>query len=89
MAHEGALKTQVGGNHYDFPIQPIEYIQKNHLDFIEGCFVRYGSRYKRKNKDEDIKKIIHYGLLSLQLEYGYTPEQINEVLSSFMTKEGV
>ena len=50
---------QVGGNHYiDFEIMPIEYILK------------YISRHKKKNGAEDIRKVIHYAELILELEYG-------------------
>tara|TARA_R110000822_G_scaffold251160_1_gene378102 strand:- start:180 stop:491 length:312 start_codon:yes stop_codon:yes gene_type:complete len=66
-----ATKIQVGGNHYkDFKIMPIEYISKNNLDFLEGNIVKYVSRHRNKNGAEDIKKIIHYAELILELEYG-------------------
>ena len=62
---------QVGGNHYiDFEIMPIEYISKNKLDFLEGNIIKYISRHKKKNGAEDIKKVIHYAELILELEYG-------------------
>lgn len=51
------LQEQVGGNHYKtMKIQPIEYILANDLGFIEGCIVKYVSRYKFKNGVEDLKK---------------------------------
>ena len=72
-----ALKEQVGGSHYQgLKIQPIEYITKNSLTFSEGNIVKYISRHRNKNKDEDIKKVIHYAKLILELEYKYTPEQL-------------
>ena len=53
-------KAQVGGTHYvDMPIQPVEYIQKNNLGFLEGCVVKYVSRWKAKNGVEDLKKARH------------------------------
>jgi hypothetical protein len=79
------LNTQVGGNHYkDCKIQPIEFIHANKLDFIQGNIVKYASRHRKKNKDEDIKKIIHYALLSLSLDYGYDSEMINNTLNNFI-----
>jgi hypothetical protein len=74
------MSKQVAGSHYSMEIPPVEYITRNKLDFNRGNIVKYVSRDKRKNKDEDIKKIIHYALLILQYDYGYTEEQINEVL---------
>ena len=62
---------QVGGDHYiDFKIMPIEYISKNKLDFLEGNIVKYISRHRKKNVAEDIRKVIHYAELILELEYG-------------------
>jgi hypothetical protein len=49
---------------------PIEYISKNKLDFLEGNIIKYVSRHRNKNGAEDIKKIIHYAELILELEYG-------------------
>jgi hypothetical protein len=65
------LQVQVGGSHYkDMAIQPIEYITKNNLGFCEGNVVKYISRHAAKNGAEDIRKVIHYCQLLLQLEYG-------------------
>lgn len=87
---DNALSIQVGGNHYkDCEIQPIEYIHANKLDFIQGNIVKYVSRHKRKNKDEDIKKIIHYALLSLSLDYGYDSEMINNTLNNFIHEKEI
>ena len=66
-----ATEIQVGGNHYkDFKIMPIEYISKNNLDFLEGNIIKYISRHRNKNGAEDIRKVIHYAELILELEYG-------------------
>lgn len=64
-----ALKKQEGGKHYVMPIQPIEYITKNKLPYIEGNIIKYATRHRNKNGAEDIKKIIHYCELLLELEY--------------------
>lgn len=42
--------------HYDkvgFGIQPIEYITKNELDFLEGNVIKYVSRYQHKGGVND------------------------------------
>ena len=70
-----ALEKQVGGEHYKLPIQPIEYIYKNKLGFLEGNVIKYITRHKDKNGAEDIKKAIHYCQLLLELEYG---EELNK-----------
>ena len=64
------LERQEGGSHYDLPIQPLEYIHANGLGYIEGNIIKYATRHKAKNGAEDIKKIIHYCELLLELEYG-------------------
>ena len=68
-----ALDVQVNGSHYkDFPIQPIEFIHKNNLSFAQGNVVKYICRYRQKGEAEDIRKVIHYAQLILELEYGET-----------------
>lgn len=70
-AKRGALATQEGGNHYkDMKIQPIEFIHANGFDFITGCIIKYAARHRAKNGAEDVRKIIHYCELLLELEYG-------------------
>lgn len=74
------MSKQVDGDHYSMEIQPVEYITRNKLGFKRGNVVKYVSRDKRKNKDRDIIKSMHYHLLILQHDYKYTNEQINDVL---------
>lgn len=65
-----ALAKQEGGQHYkDKAIQPIVYIHANKLGFCEGNVVKYITRHKEKNGAEDIRKVIHYCELLLELEY--------------------
>lgn len=80
MKNTDILQQQQGGNHYlKREIQPIEYITKNNLNFSEGNIVKYVTRHKDKNKDEDIKKVIHYAKFILKFEYNYTDEQLQEL----------
>tara|TARA_R100001443_G_scaffold28138_1_gene41244 strand:+ start:1233 stop:1502 length:270 start_codon:yes stop_codon:yes gene_type:complete len=62
--HTSVLKAtdkQIGGKHYkDFKIQPIEFITKNKLSFIQGNIIKYVCRYDKKNGNQDIDKAIHY-----------------------------
>ena len=70
-----ALDTQAGGSHYkNLAIQPVEYIQANGLDYLQGNIVKYITRHKTKNGAEDIKKAIHYCQLILELEYAETQD---------------
>lgn len=56
-----ALERQVGGDHYTkLGMQPIEYILANNLEFVEGCVVKYITRWRDKGGVEDLKKVQHY-----------------------------
>ena len=64
-----ALSTQVGGGHYlDFKIQPIEFIFRNHIPFIEGCCIKYLCRWREKGGVQDLEKVKHYIDLLLEME---------------------
>lgn len=63
-----AKDIQVGGSHYDMPIQPIDFITKNKLGFIEGNIIKYVVRHDKKNGLEDLQKAMHY-LQMLMEEY--------------------
>ena len=61
---------QVGGDHYQgFAIAPIDFIQQNNLNFLEGCVVKRICRHRAKNGREDLEKIIHEVQLLIDHEY--------------------
>jgi len=63
-----ALNNQVGGSHYKLlPIQPVEFIEKNNLSFLEGCVIKRICRWKNKNGIEDLEKAKHEIDLLIQL----------------------
>jgi hypothetical protein len=65
------LDIQIGGTHYkDMPIQPIEFITRNKLGFIEGCVIKRICRYRSKNGKEDLLKARHEIDVLISLEYG-------------------
>ena len=47
-------------DHYDFEIQPVDFIVKNGLGFCEGNVIKYISRWRLKNGREDLLKARHY-----------------------------
>lgn len=59
--------------HYKMAIEPIEFIQKNGLNFCEGNIVKYVARHRRKNGKEDLLKARHY--LDMLIEYEYPEVQ--------------
>lgn len=66
-----ALNKQVSGEHYKkMIIQPVEFIVKNNLSFLEGNVIKYVCRHRSKNGIEDLNKAIHYLELAKELYYG-------------------
>jgi hypothetical protein len=64
-----ALDTQVGGDHYKkLKIQPVEYMHANGIPFIEGCIIKYASRWRDKGGIADLEKIKHFAQLLIDLE---------------------
>jgi len=69
--YSNPLEKQIGGFHYStYEIQPIEFIHKNEVPFIEANVIKYVMRHRSKNGVQDIDKAIHYLQLLKQLEYG-------------------
>ena len=66
-----ALNNQEGGSHYkDMLIQPVEFIVKNDIAFLEANVIKYVCRHRSKNGLEDLKKAEHYIQLAKELYYG-------------------
>jgi hypothetical protein len=64
-----ALDVQVAGSHYkNLKIQPVEYIHGNGIPFIEGCIIKYASRWRDKGGIKDLEKIKHFVDLLIELE---------------------
>ena len=56
-----AKDKQIGGDHYrKYAIEPIEFITKNNIPFIEGNVIKYVLRWRDKNGIQDLDKAIHY-----------------------------
>ena len=64
-----ARRKQTGGSHYQLPIQPVDYIYKNGLGYLEGNVIKYVTRHKNKNGREDIVKAIDYLNMILEKQY--------------------
>ena len=65
-----ATEKQEGGTHYkNMVIQPIEFIVKNQIPFMEANCIKYLCRHRSKGGADDIKKVIHYCEMILQFEY--------------------
>lgn len=76
-----SLDVQSGGDHYkNLPIQPIEFNQRNKLNFCEGNIVKYTCRHHTKNQLGDVAKIVHYALLLAELEYDASVEDVMKLV---------
>ena len=53
-------KKQIGGSHYESPIEPIDFITANEIPFCEANVIKYVSRWRRKNGIEDLEKAKWY-----------------------------
>lgn len=65
------LDRQVGGEHYKaFPIQPVEFITRNKLGFLEGCIIKRVCRYNMPGGKgrQDLEKIMHECELLMEME---------------------
>lgn len=66
---KSALDVQIGGDHYKtLKIQPVAYIHANKIPFIEGCIIKYASRWRDKGGIKDLEKIKHFVDLLIELE---------------------
>ena len=66
-----ALDTQVAGGHYkDLVIQPVEYIHKNRIPFIEGSVIKYVTRWRGKGGVDDLRKAKHFLDILIEMETG-------------------
>jgi len=64
-----ANELQIGGEHYKSrAIQPWDYIAANQMGYLEGCVVKYVSRFKEKNGLEDLHKALHYLTKLIEIE---------------------
>jgi hypothetical protein len=62
-----SLNTQIGGSHYQLPIQPTEFIMANRWDFCAGNILKYITRWRTKGGLADLRKAIHYAQLRSDL----------------------
>ena len=64
-----AFKQQVKDTHYlGYSIQPVEFIYRNNIPFIEANVIKYVMRHRDKNGIEDLRKAIHYIEMLIEME---------------------
>lgn len=82
-----ATDKQVGGDHYrKLKIQPSKYNHANNIPFIEGCIIKYATRWRDKGGIEDLEKIKHY--VDLLIEFESNPEDTKSIDGSYDAVKG-
>lgn len=65
------FKKQIGGTHWlDYPIPHVVFSYYNNLNNLESNIIKYIVRHRQHEGAEDIKKLIHYAEMILEMEYG-------------------
>jgi len=72
------LDTQIGDSDYkdgrgykDMKIQVVEYCHANNIPFMEGCAIKYLSRWRAKGGIKDLEKAKHFIEMLIELEEKY------------------
>jgi hypothetical protein len=55
-----ANNKQIQGSHYQTNIQPWDAITDWELGFLDGCAVKYLSRWRKKGGVDDLRKAVHF-----------------------------
>ena len=64
---------QIGGSHYlKYKIQPSKFVIENKLLFPEASVIKYICRHRKKGKEKDIDKAIHYLEMIKERDYSGT-----------------
>lgn len=72
-----ANNKQVGGSHYKSrAIQPWDYIAGNNIPYLEGCAIKYLSRWRDKGGVADLEKAKHY--IEKLIEMNSQPDQATQ-----------
>ena len=56
------------------PIQPVDYITSNGLNFAEGNIIKYVSRHRTKGGKDDLMKAMDYLKVLIKSEYDTTTD---------------
>lgn len=82
---EESLKVQIGGDHYKrFSYQPVEFITKLGLGFVQGNIIKYVTRYPEKEGTLSIAKAIHYAEIAKDLKIKVTNIYTDGEMSRFI-----
>lgn len=80
-----ANDVQIGGDHYkQKAIQPWDYIISNNLPFLEGCIIKYVSRWQDKGGVDDLRKAQHFLAKLIETQVSTQADRQPEQLELFV-----
>jgi len=78
MVSDQANERQVGGNHYKSDFQHWDFVNQTALPYIPAQVARYLCRWKKKGKEEDLRKAVHF--MEKLIEEEATRRKIHRIL---------
>ena len=71
-----ANNKQIQGSHYQTKnIQPWDAVIDWELGFLDGCAVKYLSRWRQKGGVDDLRKAVHFIEKLIEVETASKPEE--------------
>jgi hypothetical protein len=77
-----ANNRQVGGEHYQTPIQHWDYVVANNLDYFQGQITKYITRWNKKNGISDLYKAQHFLDKYIEIARNLENEETENVIDS-------
>lgn len=71
----GANDKQVGGDHYDAPIQHWDLVVANKIPYLEAQVIKYVMRWRKKNGLQDLEKARHFLEKLIETEFPQPPRE--------------
>ena len=68
-----ANTKQVGGKHYQKPIQHWDFVIANSVPYMEAQIMKYVFRWREKGGLQDLKKAQHFLEKLIEVNRGFTP----------------
>ncbi len=86
---EKANDRQVGGQHYNTPIQHWDYVVANELGYFEGQITKYVTRWRSKNGLEDLEKARHFldKLIEVETDRIEAMEELGQPCSGYVNQD--
>jgi len=68
-----ANKRQIGGNHYQKPIQHWDFVIQNNMPYMEAQIFKYMVRWREKGGVKDLQKAQHFLEKLIEVNKSFTP----------------